>query len=386
MVVFMYAYWHDHRFKDKTGGPIKVWELSDNLTKMGHTVFLFVPRIGFPELQTSAKVRAVPFIDLPAIRFISFQMSAFFFSIFVLLFRQRPQIIYVRLMPSFLPTFFGKLFRIPVILEINDSPHRGYKNTRSVLKRFLLHFMDRVNYRLSDYILPVTAKIANDLHNIEHVSREKMSVVQSGTNTQMFYPLDKISCRKTIGLPTDCFVVGFIGNFFSHQGIDILIDSAPMIITEYDNITFLLVGDGPMENIWKEKVNNNNLERYFRFTGYIPYKDVPHYVGAIDVCVAPLMFSSGESSAVKIFDYLASGRPVILSDIANTGEQFLESNAVILIKPEDPSELARSVKQLLSDPGRREKMGENGRQFILANYDRVKLAQNIADLCQGMVN
>jgi hypothetical protein len=78
MVVFMYAYWHDHRFKDKTGGPIKVWELSDNLTKMGHTVFLFVPRIGFPELQTSAKVRAVPFIDLPAIRFISFQMSAFF--------------------------------------------------------------------------------------------------------------------------------------------------------------------------------------------------------------------------------------------------------------------------------------------------------------------
>lgn len=385
MVFFIYAYWHDQRFKDKTGGPIKVWELSDNLTKIGHTVFLFVPKIGFPELQTSAKVRAVPFIDLPALRFISFQIFAFFFSSFILL-RQRPQIIYVRLMPSVLPTFLGRLFRTPIILEINDSPHRRYKNTRNVLKRFLLHFIDRINYRLSDYILPVTAKIANDLHKIEHVSRGKMSVVQSGTNTQMFYPLDKNSCRKTIGLPTDCYVVGFIGNFFYHQGIDILIDAAPMIITEYDNIIFLLVGDGPMENIWKEKVKNNNLERYFRFTGYVPYKDVPHYVGAIDICVAPLKLSSGESSAVKIFDYLASGRPVILSDIENTGEQFLESSAVILIKPEDPSELARSINELLSNPGRREKMGANGRQFILAKYDRVKLARNIADLCQEMAN
>jgi len=59
---------------------------------------------------------------------------------------------------------------------------------------------------------------------------------------------------------------------------------------------------------------------------------------------------------------------------------------VILIKPEDPSELARSINELLSNPGRREKMGANGRQFILAKYDRVKLARNIADLCQEMAN
>ncbi len=62
---FVFAYWHDARFKSKAGGPMKVYELTQNLTKRGHRVYLFTPKIGYPEQQTTAHVCPVPFINLP---------------------------------------------------------------------------------------------------------------------------------------------------------------------------------------------------------------------------------------------------------------------------------------------------------------------------------
>ncbi len=73
---FVFAYWHDARFNSKAGGPMKVYELTQNLTKRGHRVYLFIPKIGYPEQQTTAHVFPVPFIDLPVLRFLSFQVLA----------------------------------------------------------------------------------------------------------------------------------------------------------------------------------------------------------------------------------------------------------------------------------------------------------------------
>jgi hypothetical protein len=58
---FVFAYSHARLFKNKMGGLIKVYEVTDTLAKRGHRLSLFIPRIGLPELQTSAVACAVPF-------------------------------------------------------------------------------------------------------------------------------------------------------------------------------------------------------------------------------------------------------------------------------------------------------------------------------------
>jgi len=103
------------------------------------------------------------------------------------MFRQgRPDIIYVRIMWSFIPMLLGRLFSIPVILEVNDSPHRAYKGINNRLKRQLIRLIDRISYNLSDHILPVTQGIAENLHSIEGVPLDKLPVLPSGTNTDLF--------------------------------------------------------------------------------------------------------------------------------------------------------------------------------------------------------
>ena len=85
-------------------------------------------------------------------------------------------------------------------------------------------------------------------------------------------------------------------------------------------------------------------------------------------------------SAVKIFDYLACGRPVVMSDIGSTGRLFLKSEAVELVKPEDPEGLSQAIITLLQDGERREGMGRKDQEYVVKFFDRRKIAGRIVDI------
>jgi len=377
MKIFYFVYWHDERFRNKPGGPIKVYELCNNLKKRGHDVYLFIPNIGYPKQQTTAEVIAVPLIELPIIRFISFQILSLIKALNIIMTKGKPAFILVRIMWSFLPMILAKMFSIPAILEVNDSPHgRTYPMTPP-LKRKIVRTIDRITYALSDHIMPVTTTTADDLHRIEHIPLDKITVLPSGTNTDLFRPLDRSECCKELGLPPENIYIGFIGTFFHHQGIDTLIASAPSLVSEKALVRFFIVGDGPMMDTWKSLANKANLESYFIFPGFVPYEQVPVYCGAMDICVAPLHEEAGESTCVKIFDYLACEKPAVISNIKGTGQEFLDSGAVVLFPPGDNSSLTRACLSLIEDKKLREAMGKKGRAFTVALHSRLKVAEDV---------
>lgn len=373
-----FVYWHNEKFKYRSGGPQKVYELCDNLKSQGHHVILFIPKIGYPETQTSAEVESIPFIDLPIIRFFTFQAIAFLKALWkILLVKRKPDVILVRIMWSFLPMILGKVFSIPVVLEVNDNPYRAYSSINNALKRKIVHRIDRMTYRQSDFILPATKKIAHDLSRIDNVPLSSMSVLPSGSNSHFFRPLDKSLCCRKLSFDPSLIYIGFLGSFFYYQGIDILIDSAPLIVKNNPDVFFLLVGDGPERPALEGMASKMNIYNHFIFTGHVPYAQAPWFCNVMDICVAPLRREAGESSAVKIYDYFACGKPVILSDIENSGKNFGNSMAAVLVNPEDPADLARAAVHLLSDPVKRQMMGKNGRSYILSGFDRKMLAERM---------
>jgi glycosyltransferase involved in cell wall biosynthesis len=380
------VYWHSGRFKRVVGGPLKVYELATNLTSLHHRVSLFIPKIGFPEQQTSARVIAVPLIDLPIVRFLSFQLFAFLIALRFIIKNGRPDVIYVRIMWSFVPMLLGKMFHIPVMLEVNDSPHRSYEHIRSRFKSRLVHLIDRISYRLSKHILPVSFGIARDLELIENISPDHMTVLPSGANTDLLRPLDRSSCCKKLGFDLKKHYVSFIGTFYYYQGIDVLIDCASLIIKKYPRVIFLLVGDGPMRPVWQRKITTLGLDPYFILTGFVPYENVPLYSGVSDVCIAPFLREAGQFSPVKVFDYLACGKPAVISDVADTRKIFDESKAALFIEPENPPELANAINNLLGSRKKRELMGKNGRNFVVSRYDRKNIAKQVEEIAATLCN
>jgi len=195
----------------------------------------------------------------------------------------------------------------------------------------------------------------------------------SGTDTQLFRPLSKEKCCTRLGFNPSLFYVGFVGSFLSHQGIDTLIESAPRILKKCTNTRFLLVGDGPMMDTWKKKVNQRELGWAFLFPGHVRYKKVPEYIGVMDICVAPHRKDTNQASPVKIFDYMACGKPIVASDIEVVREITDNARCAVLVSPDHPEQLAQTILSLIGDKERREEMGEEGIRYAVNNFDRGKI-------------
>ena len=150
LTFYVFAYWHDPRFKRNVGGLIRIFDLADNLIELGHGVTLFLPKIGYPQKQTAAKVVEIPFIDLPILRPLSFHLVAIMALLFKL--RNHPALLYIRQMNSFAPMLIAKIFKIPSFFEIPNDPFLAYRS-KGPIRRFFEKTIDKYSIKFSDRIV-----------------------------------------------------------------------------------------------------------------------------------------------------------------------------------------------------------------------------------------
>lgn len=368
------AYWHDPRFRRKQGGLIRMFEFADNLTKGGHDVQLFLPKLGYPREQTIAGVKQIPFIDLPLIRPLTFQVGCSITLILHLF--SKVDAVYLRQMNSFIPLLIARLFGVTGIYEIPNDPFLAYEQSGTI-RGMLEKLMDRCSMRLADRIVVLSQWSKERLNMLGGIPLSKIAVLPSGTDIDLFRPMDKRGCRVNLGLDPSLLYIGFTGSFHADQGIDTLIDAAPSIISEIKNVRFLLVGDGPMADPWRERTERLGLGEAFIFSGLVPYRIVPEYIGAMDICVAPHRGSTNQASPVKLFDYMACQRPIVASDIDVVREIVAESDCALLVDPENSDDLSEGIKMLLDDEGERDSMAEKGLRHVVEKYDRKRIADDL---------
>jgi glycosyltransferase involved in cell wall biosynthesis len=130
------------------------------------------------------------------------------------------------------------------------------------------------------------------------------------------------------------------------------------------SVHLLLVGDGEAALELKQQADRLALSPCITWAGRVPYQDVPLWIGAMTLCVAPFRGDRGETSPVKIFDYLACGKPEIASAIPSVSTTFVRDTGVALVPPDDPAALAQALLSLMNDPSRQSRMAEFGRRFV----------------------
>jgi glycosyltransferase involved in cell wall biosynthesis len=231
----------------------------------------------------------------------------------------------------------------------------------------------------ANIIITLTEKVKNKINQNENIPKEKIYVFPSGGNISLFKPLDKIECRKILNLDVNKKYIGFVGNFYKYQGVDVLIESAKFVVKEMPQVMFLIIGDGEMKNEWMRKVNDYGLDKYFIFTGIIPYEKMPVAIGSMDICIAPFTKDAGERSPVKVFDYLACGKPVIAGDIDCLKDIFKE-NEILFFPVENYEKLAESIIYLLKNEDIAKKLGENARKICEEKFDRENIAKKIVNI------
>ncbi|HOJ52836.1 MAG TPA: glycosyltransferase family 4 protein [Syntrophales bacterium] len=374
MKILIVAYWHDPRFREKPGGLIRIFSLADNLLTLGYEVRLILPQIGFPRRQTRARVDEIPFLDFPFLRPLTFHLLCTFCVLFRCLTGAKQ--VYVRQMNSFLPLLMARLTGAFTFFEIPNDPFIAYQLDPPV-KRVLIRLIDFISFRLAHRLVVLSNWTKKRLETLGHVAGRKIIVFPSGTDTELFRPIEKKAACARLALNPHHLYVGFIGSFLPYQGVETVIEAAPHIIAQEEKARFLLVGDGPMKIKWERKVQEKHLHDFFIFTGQVPYEEVPFYLGVMDVCVAPHRGETNQSSPVKIFDYMAAGKPIVASDIEAVREIVEESHAALLAQPEKAADWASKIIFLLKNEEKRQLMGHTARAYAFAHFDRKLLTRRL---------
>jgi glycosyltransferase involved in cell wall biosynthesis len=266
-------------------------------------------------------------------------------------------------------------YSIDLIFERETSFGAGAIASRMTGRPFVLEVIgnrvNRLQVRNSHKI------IAYSKGMFEGDEVSKVELVSGAVNTETFSPnaASGQEARAAYSMGSHP-VVGYVGTFQEWHGLDELIGAAKHLLQRRNDVKFLMVG--PYYRETERKVIDAGIANSFIFTGPIQYEQVPKFMNASDVLVAPYnpgriqsseqVRKHGLGAPLKVFEYMSVGKPTITTDVKPISDPIENGVTGYLVPPGDSGALGAAIEKALDDPEAARKVGEAGRRFIVANY------------------
>ena len=248
---------------------------------------------------------------------------------------------------------------------------------RSPLLIRAAEWFERFLYRRADQIM------INSPGFEEHLRGKgvrKLALIPNGTDIRMFDPdASGESFRREHGLQGK-FIALYAGAHGLSNDLGVLLQAAAEL-RDRPEIAIVLLGDGkekPNLLAQAEQMQLTNVH----FIASIPKTAMPEALAAADACIAILKPLELYKTVYpnKVFDYLAAARPVVLAIDGVIRQVVEEAQSGVFAQPGDPSAIAQAIRTLAEQPAAAREMGQRGREYIAAHFDRLALAAKLETL------
>jgi glycosyltransferase involved in cell wall biosynthesis len=281
--------------------------------------------------------------------------------------KEKPDILHEReIFLNFGGLLLANQFKIPYVLEVNAPLiHEVGKDFPPIFHKFE-KLVQKKLFGGADRIITVSNTLKNYLTNYG-VAEEKIRVVPNGVNEKVFHPnVSGEIIKKKLNLE-DKQIVCFAGSLHQKwQGIDDLLRSAKIISSKKPSIKFIIVGgEGADVEILKKNAPDNVI-----FTGRVNHKEIPSYLAAADILIAPYNVENNffYNSPIKLFEYMAMGKPIIASNLGQIRDVIEDGRTGLLNEPGNYEELAENILILLENEKLRKELGLNARKEVEKKY------------------
>jgi len=314
-------------------------------------------------VEKNFKIKKLPCLDLiPLDKYIGhlgswIESMTFNFFVFPYILFKKTDIIYTR--DKF--SLFLILFKKNLVFEAHTFP----KN----------YFMYSLFFKKLKKIIVITQKL-KDFFIEKGISADKILVASDGVDLEKFNIKNtQEECRKRLSLPLDKKIVLYTGHLYEWKGAQTLAKASQFLPKDME-IYFI---GGTDKDVRRFKTQNSKLK--IKIVGYKPHSEIPFWLKAADVLVLPNSakkeISKYWTSPLKMFEYMASKRPIIASDLPSIREILNENNA-FLVEPDSPEKLAEGIKDALKNPKFSSKILNQAFQDV-QNYTWQKRAKNILE-------
>lgn len=315
-------------------------EIINNLRHLGWSIDLFSP---ISELKSSVKGRVARALDYLGIQVrVIWNLGKF-------------DVLYVRAhLLAWPATFAARRCGVAVVQEVNGTErdviiaHPWLRHYHSLIK-----WLYQSQYRMSDHLLPVTQKLQEWLRN--EAGHDRIHVISNAANTDLFFPIETLNENP--------FVV-FFGSLTNWHGVEVMMDAVNHPKWP-KSVELVVIGAGAKQNLIKAAVQAGAPVRYL---GHRRYREIPRLIAGAVAGLIPITNPEGRSSTgvmpLKLFEMLACGMPVIVSDLPGQAELVRDNNCGVVIPCGDAEALADTVARLAADPEWARAMGRRGAALI----------------------
>ncbi|GGZ69748.1 glycosyltransferase family 4 protein [Streptomyces echinoruber] len=212
----------------------------------------------------------------------------------------------------------------------------------------------------------------------------RMVQLPPGVDEKVFHPgSGGEAVRERLGL-TDRPVVVCVSRLVPRKGQDTLIRALPRILAAEPDTVLLLVGGGPYEKDLRRLARETGVADAVRFTGAVPWSELPAHYGAGDVFAMPCRTRRGgldvEGLGIVYLEASATGLPVVAGDSGGAPDAVLDGETGWVVRGGSVEETADRVLTLLRDPELRRRMGERGRAWVEEKWRWDLLAERLRTL------
>lgn len=213
-------------------------------------------------------------------------------------------------------------------------------------------------------------------------ARPRATYVDAAVDTKIFHPSEtaRREVRDKLGFG-DHILVGYVGTFQTWHGVQDLLKSAKAVCMTLPDARFVLVG--PAGRRVKDLMRRLRLESQVILVDAVSYHDVPRYINACDILVAPYNTKGSEreiegiGSPLKILEYMACGKAIIGSSYPQLTRLIEQGSNGLLFPPGDVKALSSDILQLAQDVSLRTRLGMQALEDVKEGYTWRGLAQQI---------
>jgi glycosyltransferase involved in cell wall biosynthesis len=296
---------------------------------------------------------------------------------------RRYDLIHVHSVPDFevFATFFAKMTGARIILDIHDIVPEFYASKFKVSKDSVvfkaLIMVEKVSIAFSDHVI-IANHIWEKTINARSVKKEKCTTMLNYPDLSIFYKRPRT--RKG-----DKFIVVYPGTINWHQGVDIAVRAFALIRDHAPEAELNIYGDGPMRAEIQKLITELGVQDRVFLRGSLPSDQIAAVMANADLGVVPKRNDSfgGDAFSTKILEFMALGVPITAA-ATRIDRYYFNDNVVRFFEPENSSDLAEAIKELVRNKEIRERLASNAMVFV-ADYTWDKKEMDYLSLVGNLI-
>jgi len=246
-----------------------------------------------------------------------------------------------------------------------------YLNQKKNLKTIIYKWIDRLLLIITDKIICVAQSDLQKGQDNKVVIKEKSVVIYNGVQVSDYNNAIKTGFQ----LRSDGIVIGSIGRLHTQKGYIFLIESAVKLLKEFDNIRFVIVGDGDLKPDLEHQITTLGIQNKFSFVG--SRVNIIEELKNIDIFVLPSLW---EGLPIVLLEAMSAKKPIIATKVNGTLEILTEGIDALLVDPKDSDQLANAVKSFLNNREMAVTLGSNAYEKVVTVFSLERMIREIEKL------